>query len=276
MDITALDRDPTFPADVPQPTAMSLLIPGRQGNLLSLLYLPGGEGPYPTVLLCHGYPGNEQNMDLAQALRRIGFAVLTFHYGGSWNSEGEFSLTGCLDDSQTVLDAICAHAGEWNLDPRRLYVVGHSMGGLMASHLLASRDELRAGVLIAPWDAGRSFLLADQDTDCYESLWNVLSCGYGWLRGVSRQTLVRELTAHAAALQIEPLAPRLAQKPILCIAGSNDTDTPPALHVTPLRAAMERAGATRFSFLLLSDDHAFSGHRLTLCRAVAQFLAAQD
>lgn len=59
-----------------------------------LIYIASGAGPHPTVILLHGYPGNEKNLDLAQSLRREGWNVLFFHYRGAWGSEGEFSLTG--------------------------------------------------------------------------------------------------------------------------------------------------------------------------------------
>ena len=39
------------------------------------------------VLLLHGFPGNEKNLDLAQDLRADGFNVLFFHYRGAWGSE---------------------------------------------------------------------------------------------------------------------------------------------------------------------------------------------
>ena len=53
-----------------RPDMRGLLIPGRRGRLLSVLYTAAGSGPHPTVLLLHGIPGCERNLDLAQALRR--------------------------------------------------------------------------------------------------------------------------------------------------------------------------------------------------------------
>ena len=47
-----------------------ILLHGRRGRLLSVLYTAGGEGLHPTVLLLHGIPGCEKNIDLAQDLRR--------------------------------------------------------------------------------------------------------------------------------------------------------------------------------------------------------------
>ena len=55
-----------------RPDLCGLVIPGRRGRLLGTLYTAAGEGLHPVVLLLHGIPGNEQNADLAQALRRAG------------------------------------------------------------------------------------------------------------------------------------------------------------------------------------------------------------
>ena len=49
---------------------------------------PAGAGRRPTVVLLHGLPGNEKNLDLAQAIRRAGWNVVTFNYRGSWGSPG--------------------------------------------------------------------------------------------------------------------------------------------------------------------------------------------
>lgn len=271
MDSAILYRDPVFPPHQPQPGATSLRIAGKRGALLSLLYTPGGIGPHPVVLLCHGYPGSEQNLDLAQALRRIGFAVMTFHYSGSWNSEGDFAFTHCLEDSHTVLDAMVMNAAAWQIDPEKIFVVGHSMGGLMAGHLLASRDVLRGGVLITPFDVGRLFLHSDEE-GCRRNLNEVLSCGYGWLHGVSEAGFVRELTEHAQELAMEPLAPRLAQKPLLCIGATEDVDTPIVHHVGPLSQAVEKQETADFTYTVFDTDHCFSNRRLALCQCVASFL----
>lgn len=271
MDRSLLYRDPVFSANETQPSAMSLRIEGKRGGLLSLLYIPGGKGPHPAVLLCHGYPGSEQNLDLAQALRRVGFAVITFHYGGSWNSEGNFSFMNCLEDSHSVLDAMLSHADEWHLDPSRIFVVGHSMGGLMAGHLLASREELSCGVLITPFDVARIFLHREE-VACRKNLQEVLSCGYGWLNGISEEGFTQELSSHAHDLLLEQLAPKLAKKQLLCIGAEKDIDTPIQFHVGPLRDAIERENPKDFTYCAYDTDHCFSAMRLALCECVTSFL----
>jgi pimeloyl-ACP methyl ester carboxylesterase len=46
-------------------------------------YVASGTGPRPAVVLLHGFPGNERNLDLAQDMRRAGWDVLYLNYRGS-------------------------------------------------------------------------------------------------------------------------------------------------------------------------------------------------
>ena len=55
-----------------RPDMHGILIPGKRGRFLSVLYTSAGEGLHPAVLLLHGIPGCERNLDLAQELRRCG------------------------------------------------------------------------------------------------------------------------------------------------------------------------------------------------------------
>jgi predicted alpha/beta-fold hydrolase len=61
-------RNAAYPAHNQQ-----LLIPSHGVGLNALLLVTGGRAPHPTVILMHGLPGNERNLDLAQAIRRAGW-----------------------------------------------------------------------------------------------------------------------------------------------------------------------------------------------------------
>ncbi|MDY4105243.1 MAG: hypothetical protein SOY37_06675, partial [Oscillospiraceae bacterium] len=102
MNESVFCTEPHYGASPCRPDLHGILIPGRRGRLLSVLYTAAGEGLHPTVLLLHGIPGWERNLDLAQALRRAGFHVLVFHYSGSWGSDGTYSLAHVLEDSHTA------------------------------------------------------------------------------------------------------------------------------------------------------------------------------
>ena len=98
----AIFTDP--PVDAKAPASSEVLhIPSGGVQINGLAYLAAGAGPHPTVVIAHGLPGNEKNLDLAQAIRRSGWNAVTFNYRGSWGSPGTFSFTGNLDDARAVL-----------------------------------------------------------------------------------------------------------------------------------------------------------------------------
>src|SRR5690348_3348788 len=126
----AIDQDP--PIDHAHPAVgagLQFTSHGKRVN--AMLYLPAGAGPHPAVILLHGLPGNEQNLDLARAMQRAGWAVVTFHYRGSWGSGGTFALGGGCDDVDSLLEDISSADGsaKWHIDPRRIVIMVTAMAG---------------------------------------------------------------------------------------------------------------------------------------------------
>src|SRR6478735_5430489 len=92
------------PIDKSAPAGVTAFVLDSAGSgMNALMYTAAGAQPHPTLLLLHGFPGNEQNLDLAQAARRAGWNVLTLHYRGSWGSEGAFSFGSAAEDARTAL-----------------------------------------------------------------------------------------------------------------------------------------------------------------------------
>lgn len=275
MNESVFCTEPHYGASPCRPDLHGILIPGRRGRLLSVLYTAAGEGLHPTVLLLHGIPGWERNLDLAQALRRAGFHVLVFHYSGSWGSDGTYSLAHVLEDSHTALDYLLREA-PFGVDRERIYVAGHSLGGFAAAHLLARRPEIRAGALLMPCDIGRLPVIAREDPAAFRTIRQILEDSGPWLTGTSGEALWREAEADSDTLRLESLAARLAEKPLLCIRGSLDTDTPPEQHCDPLLRCIRAAGGTRVQTVTLPTDHLSADHRLALAGAVTGFFTGQE
>lgn len=98
----AIFADP--PADAQNPPRMEVPhIPSGGVAINGVAYLAAGAGPKPTLVICHGWPGNEKNLDLAQALRRAGWNAITFNYRGSWGSPGAFRFAQVPEDARAVL-----------------------------------------------------------------------------------------------------------------------------------------------------------------------------
>ncbi len=96
------------------------------------------------MVLFHGLPGNEKNLDLAQAVRRAGWDVITLNYRCSWGSPGTFSFNNSLEDALAVLAYLRepANVSKLRVDTSRLVIA--------AQHGRASNEEVAR---VVAWSA---------------------------------------------------------------------------------------------------------------------------
>lgn len=263
-------RDPDFPASTPAVTFDS----GGEA-LLGVLHLPAGPGPHPVVVFLHGFPGIERNFDLAQVLRRAGYASVVFHYRGSWGVGGAWSWGHVLEDSAAVVAGVRDRefAAAHRLDPERVALVGHSLGGFVALMTAATEPSVRAVASITGCDFGAVAALCRADPDVRAD-WVAMFAGeLAPLRGTSGEALVAELEAAGESWRLAGLAPRLAGRPVLLVGAGHDTVTPPELHHDPLVAAYRAQPVEHLEHHVLATDHALSDHRVALARTILGFLA---
>jgi hypothetical protein len=79
-------------------------IPTHGLPINGVVYRASGAGLHATIVICHGLPGNEKNLDLAQAARRASWNAVTFNYRGSWGSPGNFRFAQNPEDAAAVLE----------------------------------------------------------------------------------------------------------------------------------------------------------------------------
>ncbi|MFI6496408.1 alpha/beta hydrolase family protein [Nonomuraea typhae] len=236
--------------------------------LLGVLHLPAGEGPHPVVVLLHGFPGNERNFDLAQSLRSAGYAALVFHYRGSWGVGGDWSWGNALADGSAVLRAVRGGFGaRHRLDPRRIALAGHSMGGFVALMTAAGEPSVAAVASVCGYDFGA--VACGLDEAGQSELAGIFQEELLPLRGTSGPALVAEMAAAGAAWRLDALAARLTGRPVLLIGSGRDPVTPAAAHHRPLVAAY--AGA-RLEHHEWATDHALSDRRADLAATLRGFL----
>ena len=136
----ALYADP--PRDARHPARNEVLhLPTHGVRVNGVAFLAAGAGRHPTFVFFHGLPGNEKGHDLAHALRRAGWNVVTFNYRGSWGSPGSFAFDHTLEDAAAVLGYLRdpANARTLGVDTSRIVVGGHSMGGWVAAMTAVAR-----------------------------------------------------------------------------------------------------------------------------------------
>ena len=104
VDPTRIFTDPTDVEPGFEPMMYSVPYPSGDVMVNGLLMTAAGSAPCPLVVLLHGFPGTERNLDVAQALRMAGCHVAFFHYRGAWGSPGDFSFVNVLEDPNNVID----------------------------------------------------------------------------------------------------------------------------------------------------------------------------
>ena len=251
-----------------------MAIPSHGENLLGVFYLAAGAGPHPTAIIFHGFPGYEQNLDIAQFLRAHGWNVLAMHYRGSWGVKGDFSFEHSAEDADMqvrfVLDA--ANAKKYGIDTRRVMVIGHSMGGFMAASAIAHNKGVAGAVIISAWNIGADYESGrhgsskitniQEEAKGLESEGNLLP-----LAGTSGETLAREIRDHQSALNINNLAPAIAARPAFVITANEGLA--PADHA--FAEALRKAGDTRVAERHWNTDHSYSGERAELSSAILEW-----
>lgn len=99
--------------------------------------VPDGPGPHPAVLLVHGggwQGGDKSNFrSLFDPLTRAGYAWFSVNY----RLAPKHPFPACVDDVETAIQWVKAHAAEYNVDPDRIALLGESAGGHLASLVVA-------------------------------------------------------------------------------------------------------------------------------------------
>ncbi|MDO9370002.1 MAG: alpha/beta fold hydrolase [Sphingopyxis sp.] len=261
----AIYTDP--PADKAHPAAMEVVhIPTGGVEINGVVYIAAGAGPHPTVVLCHGLPGNEKSLDLAQAMRRAGWTVITFNYRGSWGSLGDYRFAQNLEDADAVLAFARdpANAAKLRIDPKRLVIMGHSMGGWVTALTAAKDKQLIGAALISAANMG-AFGKAPRD----RLATGMKDNGQEALAGTSPEIMADELIAKAEDFDFLKRASALAGTSLLIL--SSDDDLAPGTDA--LAAAIRKSGGTKVKTLHVATDHSWSDARVRLQAEVLGWLA---
>ena len=269
----AITTDPA--PDKAYPAAIETFqIPSHGAMLNALAYIAEGAGPHPVVLLLHGFPGNEKNLDLAQAIRRDGWNVVYFDYRGSWGSPGDFSFTHSIEDTQSAIAYLrdATHAKKLRSDPAYIVLIGHSMGGFMARYVGAQDPAIKAVGLISAADMGVDkvqSLKPGQEKEAIARLAAHLAAeGMAPLAGCTPESLAKEVVANAAVWNVPNLAPKLSTRPMLVITSDDGLAPSNDAFVEALR----KAGATEITAVHLTTDHSYSDQRIALQKEVLEAL----
>lgn len=227
--------------------------PSDDLTITGIMQIPPGDGPFPVVLLNHGYIPHSRywsGADTWQAagyLNRHGYLTLSsdFRTWGQSDSGDNFFRTGLLIDALNLVSAVSSIP---QADPNRIGMWGHSMGGGVATKAITVDPRIKAAVLYAP--------VSGNDLEVIER----------WGVGVRRDTEERLVRAYADAVYradfLERTSPinyfDFVTAPVQIHIGSADTSTPPEWSAD-LNEALVKAGREVEYYLYQGQGHAFQG-----------------
>nr|PZN43672.1 MAG: hydrolase [Bacillota bacterium] len=138
------------------------------------LTLPAGEGPFPAVVLVHGSGPHDRDetiyavkpfRDLAQGLAMHGIATLRYDKRTFVHSQKFGAIPKFTVQEESIEDALAAVrllAADERIAANQIYVLGHSLGGLILPRILAQDKDglIRGGIALAAANSVLDTLLA--------------------------------------------------------------------------------------------------------------------
>ncbi|MBQ1419214.1 MAG: alpha/beta fold hydrolase [Firmicutes bacterium] len=248
----------------------------KGSRILGQIYVPvhtPGE-KHPLAITLHGFPGYTNNQDLDHALRRTGFVTVHPFAPGAWGSEGYYSFDGLVECAMALLDYCKTDefAEKYHICRDNIFFVGHSMGGMTSINVLRRRDDVKAGVFLAPFDVAQ-FYYEGHTPDELRPLFE---------EGVILRTpgnymdfLLQNGADTAKDLLFIDAAEGIKEKNFLFVGGELDPLAPPATMCAPLyeKAKALSSGKAKQEYVLIHSDHGFNDQRIYLAQTVADYLA---
>lgn len=278
--LAAITSDPvSVDANYP-PVSIGLDFVSHGSALNGQIYLADGAGPHPTVILLHGLPGYEKNLDIAQAIRRAGYNVLFFHYRGAWGSEGDFSFT------HTIEDVLAASAflrrdesiTKYRTDPTKVIFLGHSMGGFTSLAAGALDKETKCVAAMSPVDYGifAHIVETESGTETLEKFIAYIDgqylSGSGPLQGTSAKHMLQDVFNHRESFSLTHRAEEFSDRRVFLSAANKDTVLPPKIYHSALVTAFEANPKISLTHKIFEGDHNYSWSRIALSEDIVQWL----
>jgi dienelactone hydrolase len=150
------------------------------------LLMPAAAGPSPGVVLVHGSGPNDRDetvgankpfRDLAEGLASRGIAVLRYEKRTKVYGAKMAGLNGLTVREETIDDAVAAAEllrSQAGVDQRRIFVLGHSLGGYLAPRI-GHQDSKLAGLIVLAGSTRPLDVLIAEQTNYIASLQGNLS-----------------------------------------------------------------------------------------------------
>lgn len=256
-------KDLTWDKDSPAGST-ELFIPSGNSLLAGLIYSANGLQKHPTLLLLHGYPGNERNLDIAQVVRSRGWNVIYFDYRGSWGSQGKFSFKNSVEDVVNVV-AFCQKCQDsLKIDTSRIVLFGHSMGGWVCIKALQQLPTVKKGFALSTWNIGNDYKDVSTEKEMLRLANDPNTGGEYFVLNTSLKDLYTPIIHNKTYFNLEYDGKSLVDKQIIMIDEHQGNKQ--------LADNIKETNKSYFEYEIWQTDHTFSNKRISLINKVLAFL----
>lgn len=192
--------------------------------------------------------------------------------------KGTFSFAHAIEDADAevafVKDPV--NIAKYHIDPNKIVILGHSMGGYMVASAAAHDPKVAGVVMISAWNIGGSFPPPEAGAAVIEKAKKGMAASFiadnnvAPLAGCTAESLVAEAYAHRTEWNFDTFAPALASRPFLVI--TSDDHLGPADHAFVV--ALQKAGDSHVTETHFAADHPYSGQRIALTTAILNWLGS--
>jgi len=241
---------------------VGLQIPSESSILQGFMYKSNNSQKHPTLIMLHGYPGNERNLDLAQIVRAKGWNVIYFNYRGSWGNQGDFSFENCVNDVINVVDFCYKNSDKLQIDSSNIALFGHSMGGWVGLKALQQLPNVKKGFMLSTWDIYGDFkdVKPEQNLDDLIKEWGLQTL----VLNTPAKKLLKDAIENIDFYNLSNDGKLLADKNIVML----DEDK----RNKGIALSIENENKSFFKYNVWNTDHSFTNKRISLANLVLNFL----
>jgi uncharacterized protein len=255
----------------------------REGIILQgRFFRAEGAGPFATVLILPGFPGNQTDvLGLGKMISEAGINVLTFNYCGTHNSQGEWGF----ENSQKDIDAAYSFLAQqeniqrFKIDPAWIYLGGWSYGGGMALAYASRHPEITSVFSIAGNDHCeflRQYNLSTEMKKIVDNMFDEMRRPGGVTRiapGQLPKDLAKDISGNMdIAFDFKKIAPVLSQKNILLIGAWDDIQVPFDGIIFPFYKELKKEKAENLLLVGFQDDHYFGNSRTEVAQTLNEWI----
>ena len=232
--------------------------------LAGLIYRANGSEKHPTLLLLHGYPGNERNLDIAQVVRAHGWNVIYFDYRGSWGSQGKFSFKNCVEDVKNVVAFCNKYQDSLKIDTSNMVFFGHSMGGWICLKALQQLPQIKKGFALSTWNIAGDFKRVMNKKEMLDLAKNADVGGKYFVLNATLEEIFTPVIKEQAFYDLTNDGAKLAGKQLVMLDEHQRNK--------PIADAIKNSNQASFDYEVWQTDHSFTNKRISLIKKVLAFL----